>query len=119
MNRFSICLFSVAVLLPGVSQAAAPLALTSASPSSDSVAQGAPTVVELTFSGKVNPGSCGIQVRDTGGHRYDHGKPYAVNDPQHIAVGLKELLPGGYVVQWNAGGAGAAPVHGTYSFTVQ
>lgn len=95
----------------------AALSLTGASPSADSVAQGAPTAVELTFNGHIAASRSSIAVRDAVGTRYDRGHPYIVNDPQHIAIAIKELVPGRYTVQWKVAAPGSL-AHGNYSFEV-
>jgi methionine-rich copper-binding protein CopC len=103
-------------LAPALAQAHA--ALTDAAPSADSVAQGAPTVVELTFSDNVQPKSGRIMVKSADGRRVDANDVHAVSDARHLAVSLKTMLPGHYVVTWKATGADAAPLAGSYGFTV-
>ena len=104
------------ILAPGLAGAHA--ALTGAAPSADSVAQGAPDVVELTFSDDVQPKSGRILVKAAGGRRVDANDVHVVSDNKHLAVTLKTLLPGRYEVDWKATGADSAPLAGSYSFTV-
>jgi methionine-rich copper-binding protein CopC len=109
----------IAVLLslaPALAQARA--TLTDASPSPDSVAQGTPSAVELTFSDGVQPKSSRIVVKSADGRRVDGNDVHAVSDSKHLAVSLKILLPGHYVVNWKAVGADSAPLTGSYGFTV-
>lgn len=108
------------LLLPLLCLASAPaqVTLVGAAPSADSVAQGAPAVVELTFSQGVKPAQSRIMVRGGDGRRYDTGPDHWVDDSQHLAVALKLLTPGHYQVTWQVAGMNGQRAAGSYGFIV-
>jgi methionine-rich copper-binding protein CopC len=110
-------LLLVACLLTPALAPAGP-GLTNASPSADSVAQGTPSVVELTFSEPVQPKKCRIAVKGPDGKRADGNDTHIVEDPKHLAVSLKAALPGRYVVDWHVVSVSAQKAAGSYSFTI-
>ncbi len=109
-------LSALIIALPAAAFAHA--ALTAAAPSADSVAQGSPVVVELTFSEGIEPKFSRIQVRASDGHRVDANDSHMVDDNKHLAVTLKNLVPGKYLVSWKAVAIDSHTTQGSYSFTV-
>jgi methionine-rich copper-binding protein CopC len=110
-------LFTLApTLVPTLALAHA--ALTGAAPSADSVAQGSPVAVELSFSEGIEPKFSRIMVNNAAGQRVDANDPHVVDDNQHLAVSLKNLLPGKYLVTWKAVAVDTHVTQGSYSFTV-
>ncbi len=107
---------SLLMLAPALAHAAVGLA--GAAPSPDSVAQGAPGVVELTFSQPVAPKSCIIRVKGPDGTRVDRNDVHSVDDNTHMAVSVKQMMPGHYVVAWSATGTDRKHATGSYGFTV-
>ena len=103
-------------LLPAVARARA--RLISCSPSADSVAEGAPNVAVLDFSEAVRAAAGDITVKSASGQRMDEGGVRVVGSPQHLAVELKTLVPGRYVVHWRVTGTDSENSRGSYAFTV-
>ena len=119
MIRFR-ALIGVGGLLAGLPAAAqAHAALSAATPSADSVAQGAPTAVVLTFSEAIEPKFSQIMVKAADGKRVDGNDPHTVTDDKHLTVSLKGvLLPGVYRVSWKVTAEDTHKSNGGYSFTV-
>jgi methionine-rich copper-binding protein CopC len=106
------------LIMLAATPAMAHAALTGAAPSADSVAQGSPVAVELTFSEGIEPKFSRIVVKNASGQRVDANDPHLVDDDKHLAVGLKNLLPGKYLVTWRAVATDTHVTQGSYSFTV-
>jgi methionine-rich copper-binding protein CopC len=89
-----------------------------ASPSAGTELKTAPKAVTIEFTEPVEPRFSSIEVRDSSGARVDTGSPHAAGKPTSIAVDLKPLPPGTYIVVWRAASVDTHKTEGKYIFTV-
>ncbi len=122
MNR-RVRLAVVAVVLaaagafPAVASAHAVLERTT--PVASATVPASPPRVTLTFDEAVEPRFAVISVTDAGGHQQVVGTPYAVpGDPDTLAINVKHLPQGWYLVYWRAISADGHPVRGAFTFAV-
>ena len=122
MNR-RVRLAVVAVVLaaagafPAVASAHAVLERTT--PVASATVPASPTRVTLTFDEAVEPRFAVISVTDAGGHQQVVGTPYAVpGDPDTLAINVRHLPQGWYLVYWRAISADGHPVRGAFTFAV-
>ena len=80
-----------------------------------------PQLVRLYFSEQPEPSLSTIRVLDTGGRTYQTGRPVSVEgDPLSLAVGVRTLPTGVYVVNWRIVSAVDGHVTaGAYAFGVR
>jgi copper transport protein len=76
-----------------------------------------PKEVVLTFSEPVKIRFGGVRVFDSSLKRVDTGEPRFVND-HTVAIGVKRLADGGYIVAWRVISADTHPVRGAFRFDV-
>lgn len=93
--------------------------LESSSPADQSVLEGSPARVLLTFSEPVTLVTGAIRVFDASGDRVDSGLASHAGSPAQVAIALKPNLPSGsYAVAWRVISADTHPVHGGFTFSV-
>ncbi len=79
-----------------------------------------PKAVEITFTEGVEPSFSSIVVQDAQGQRVDTGDVHSASgDGLRLAVGLKPLPPGTYMVIWHAVSVDTHKTEGRFAFTVQ
>jgi methionine-rich copper-binding protein CopC len=100
-------------------QASAHAFLKASEPDVGSTVQQAPTQVQITFTQGVEPSFSTLQVKDASGARVDTGTPHLDGDNRHLAVALKPLAAGSYLVVWHAVSVDTHKTQGTFSFTVK
>lgn len=94
--------------------------LESSSPADQSVLEGSPARVRLTFSESVTLVTGSLRVFDSEGKRVDEGLPTQPGSSANVAVDLKPDLPSGsYAVAWRVISADTHPVHGGFVFSVR
>ncbi|HET8931066.1 MAG TPA: copper resistance protein CopC [Acidimicrobiales bacterium] len=94
--------------------------LESSSPSDQSVLEGSPARVRLSFSEPVTLVTGALRVFDAAGTRVDEGLPSHAGSSSQVAVRLKpDLHAGSYVVSWRVISADSHPVHGGFVFSVR
>ena len=78
-----------------------------------------PTRVTLTFDEAMEPRFAVISVTDANGNQQTQGSPYAVpGDPDTLAINVRHLPQGWYLVYWRAISADGHPVRGAFTFAV-
>jgi methionine-rich copper-binding protein CopC len=93
--------------------------LKDAVPSVGSTVPTAPGEVVITFTEGVEAGFSRIAVQDAAGARVDSGAVHTVGgDETKLAVPLRKLGPGTYVVTWHATATDTHKTQGKFSFTV-
>ena len=92
----------------------------SSAPQSDATVKPAPAEVSITFSEEVNPSLSLIVVDDAGGAQVDKGDSHIVGgDAKQLAVDLKPLQAGTYMVLWTSVAADDGhKLTGKFKFTV-
>ena len=92
--------------------------LQAAQPAVGSTVRTAPTQVTIDFTEGVEPAFSSIVVTGPDG-RVDDGKPAHLDGGDtRLAVGLRHLKPGAYVVTWHAVAIDTHHTQGTFRFTV-
>ncbi len=100
--------------------AAAHAILESSSPADQSVLEGSPARVRLSFSEPVTLVAGALRVFDSSGERVDQGLASHAGSSSQVAVDLKpDLHSGSYVVAWRVISADSHPVHGGFVFSVR
>lgn len=118
MRRASLTLLLCALAL-WPSSASAHAELVSSDPSADSVLEGSPERVTLTFTEEPLPDPSSIEVTDSKGNDVTDGRR-ATAAGDALSVGLRSGLPSGlYTVRWNVATADGHVVSGSYSFAVK
>jgi copper transport protein len=113
--------FLAALLLVGLAAApaSAHAVLVSTDPPAGAVLDRAPAAVSLRFGEPVEASFGAIRVYDAAARRVDDG---AVRHPaghgDTVAVALRPLAEGAYVVTWRVISADSHPVHGAFTFRV-
>lgn len=113
--------FLLALLTLGLlaAPASAHAVLVSTDPAAGAVLDRAPAAVTLTFAEPVEAALGGVRVYDAAARRVDDG---GVHHPggrgESVAVGLRPLPDGAYVVTWRVVSADSHPVHGAFTFRV-
>ncbi len=102
-------------ILPGAASAHAFLA--KAVPGVGSTVASAPAELSIDFTQGVEPAFSRIEVSDAGGARVDRNDVHAQGDSR-LAIGLKPLPPGRYLVSWQAISVDTHRTQGSFSFTV-
>ncbi len=117
--------FVVATILFGlVTISSAPVAgahavLETSSPADQSVVEGSPERVVLSFNEPVTFGVGAIRVFDSAGERVDEGVTTYEGESSKIGIALQpELASGSYAVAWRLISADSHPVHGGFVFSV-
>ncbi len=122
MNRWArlavvAMVLAAAGAFPAVASAHAVLERTT--PVASATVPASPTRVTLTFDEAVEPRFAVISVTDAGGHQQVVGTPYAVpGDPDTLAIDVRHLPQGWYLVYWRAISADGHPVRGAFTFAV-
>ena len=113
-----LLVFAVAGLLPATASAHAVLEKTD--PVASATVASSPSRVTLTFDEPVEPRFAVISVTDADGHQQANlGPPYALpGDPDTLAVDVRHLPQGWYLVYWRAISADGHPVRGAFTFAV-
>ncbi len=94
-------------------------ALLRTSPQASGTVNGSPARVALSFSEVIEPKFAIISVTDAGGHQQVSGSPYRLaSDPSTLAVGVRHLPAGWYLVYWRVISADGHPVRGAFTFAV-
>jgi methionine-rich copper-binding protein CopC len=101
------------------SQASAHAFVKTASPAAGSVVSQPPGQVVIDFTEDVEPAFSSIIVQDASGARVDDAKVHLVGGRTHLAVDMKSLLPGKYIVTWRATATDTHKTNGIYDFTVK
>lgn len=118
-------LIGVSILLLGFSISSATIAsahaiLESSSPADQSVLEGSPARVVLTFSEPVTFVAGSLRVFDAAGKRVDRGVVSHAGASNQAAVDLApDLATGSYAVAWRVISADTHPVHGGFVFSVR
>ncbi len=78
----------------------------------------APAEVAIDFTEGVEPAFSSIVVTDPGGGRVDQGRPHLEAGDARLAIAMKPLPPGRYLVAWHAVAVDTHRTEGSFSFTV-
>ena len=106
-------------LVPTLPRAAAAHAfLARATPAVGSTVAAAPAELSIDFTQGVEPAFSRIEVSDAGGARVDRNDVHAEGGDSRLAIGLKPLPPGRYLVSWQAVSVDTHRTQGSFSFTV-
>lgn len=117
--RFLSLAAAALILAAGPTLALAHAHLDTASPSGTVVEATAPTEIVLGFTERLELSLAVIEVTDAAGTRVDDGAVRSVGDDGHtIAIGLKPLGPGTYLVSWAVTSVDTHRSEGSYSFVV-
>jgi copper transport protein len=105
------------LVLPAVAGAHASLLHTT--PDASVTTNGPPSQVTLTYSESIEPRFSIVSVTDVNGHQVTSGVPAREpGSPQTLAVPLKTLPAGWYLVLWRVISADGHPVRGAFTFAV-
>src|SRR4051812_908284 len=119
MRRFAAgLLLMVVVLLGAAAPASAHAGLVGTDPPAGAALDQAPDKVTLRFTEPVVADPGAVRVYDTHGQRVDSGELTHPGGPSTVAVGLKDVGDGGYVVTWRVISADGHPVTGGITFRV-
>lgn len=116
LRRVALLCAGLVPALPGA--AAAHAFLAKASPAVGSTVPSAPAELSIDFTQGVEPAFSRIEVSDASGARVDRNDPHAEGGDSRLAVGLKPLPPGRYLVSWQAVSVDTHRTQGSFSFTV-
>ena len=105
------------LLLLAGGEAAAHAFLDHAEPAVGSTVATPPTEVVLTFTRKLDPASCTIEITDAGGQRLDAAKPDVAGTVMRVA--LAALPPGTYRVKWRVRSADGHVTDGAFTFQIR
>ncbi|MDQ1710760.1 MAG: copper transport protein [Frankiaceae bacterium] len=118
-RRATVALVALLALGLAAPAASAHAVLVSTDPAAGAVLDRAPAAVTLRFGEAVEASFGAIRVYDANARRVDDG---AVGHPgghgNTVAVGLRPLTNGAYVVTWRVVSADSHPVHGAFTFQV-
>lgn len=90
-----------------------------ASPAVGSSVPAAPTVVNLRFTQNLEPAFSTVTVTDKAGQRVDlDNVQVPQGQPTQLQVGLKQLPPGTYTVQWHVVSVDTHTTDGHFTFDV-
>lgn len=90
-----------------------------ANPAVGSSVPAAPTVVNLRFTQNLEPAFCTVTVTDKGSQRVDlDNVQVPQGQPTQLQVGLKQLPPGTYTVQWHVVSVDTHITDGHFNFEV-
>ncbi|MDX6494984.1 MAG: copper transport protein [Gaiellales bacterium] len=107
------------LLLVPAQAAWAHAALLRTSPQASGTVNGSPARVSLGFSEVVEPKFAIISVTDAAGHQQVSGSRYRLpTDPSTLAVPVRHLPAGWYLVYWRVISADGHPVRGAFTFAV-
>ena len=99
--------------------ASAHAVLEKTTPLASATVPASPARVTLTFDEAVEPRFAVISVTDANGNQQTQGSPYAVpGDPDTLAINVRHLPQGWYLVYWRAISADGHPVRGAFTFAV-
>jgi copper transport protein len=88
-------------------------------PQASVTVNGSPSQVSLTYSEVVEPRFAIVSVTDAAGHQQVSGSPHHLpSDPTTLAVPVRHLAAGWYLVYWRVISADGHPVRGAYTFAV-
>lgn len=89
------------------------------SPAVGSTVHAAPTEVAIDFDDELEGAFSTISVQDAAGRKVDDGKSrLAPRDKRHLSVGVADLPPGTYRVEWRATDTDTHRTQGHFAFTV-
>ena len=116
-------LLAIALALAGAVAGAAPAGAHAnyvrSNPAADARLVRPPAEVRVSFSEPPDPKGSQIQVLDDKGQRWDLGLVSASEEPNGLAVGLKPIGDGGYLVAWTAVSAvDGHETKGSFAFVV-
>ena len=116
-------LLAIALALAGAVAGAAPAGAHAnyvrSNPAADARLVRPPAEVRVSFSEPPDPKGSQIQVLDDKGQRWDLGAVTASEEPNGLAVGLKPIGDGGYLVAWTAVSAvDGHETKGSFAFVV-
>ncbi len=106
----------LAPILPRAASAHAFLA--KAVPGVGSTVASAPAELFIDFTQGVEPAFSRIEVSDAAGARVDRNDAHTEGGDSRLAIGLKPLPPGRYLVSWQAVSVDTHRTQGSFSFTV-
>ncbi len=113
----AVAAFACALVLPQAAWAHA--ALLHTSPQASGTLATSPRQVALTYDEAVAPKFAVISVTDARGRQETTGSPIALpSDPDTIAVPVRHLPEGWYLVYWRVISADGHPVRGAFTFAV-
>jgi copper transport protein len=94
-------------------------ALLRTTPQASGTVNGSPAKVTLTYDEAVEPRFAIISVTDAAGRQEIAGSPHALaTDPRTLAVALRHVGQGWYLVYWRVISADGHPVRGAFTFAV-
>ena len=112
-------LLSVLLAFGVAGSASAHAFLKKASPAVGSTVRTAPAELTIQFTEGVEPAFSSIMVTDSGGTRMESGSVHlSPGGDSTLAVGLKPLHAGAYVVTWHATSTDTHKTEGHFSFSV-
>ncbi|HVZ51527.1 MAG TPA: copper homeostasis periplasmic binding protein CopC [Pseudolabrys sp.] len=116
--RKIITLVCLTVALAAQQFAQAHAMLDHASPAVGSTVATPPQEVVLWFTEQLEPAFSTIEVRGPGGMLVSTGRAQVGGDKTQMHVGLKQLAPGNYKVNWRALSVDTHRTQGSFSFHV-
>jgi copper transport protein len=117
MRRALLLALPAALLLPA--SAFAHAALLKTDPSASATLDKAPTHVALTYSEAVEPRFAIVSVTNAAGTQETDGPPArSATNPDELAVPLRHVSQGWYLVFWRVISTDGHPVRGAFTFAV-
>ncbi len=110
---------AVAGLALGGGRASAHAFLKKANPAVGSTLEQAPDQVVIDFTEGVEPRFSTIIVQDASGARMDQGAAHLDGGEARLAIGLKPLKPGTYLVVWHVVATDTHKTEGRFTFSVK
>ena len=94
--------------------------LRTAAPAVGSTVQASPPEVAITFTEGVEPRFSTIEVQDAAGRRVDRNDVHTtLGDNKVLSVGVPQLAPGLYTVNWHATAVDTHKTEGKFQFTIR
>ncbi len=114
-----LCGLAAVVFLAAPASAWAHAALLRTSPSASVTLNQPPAMVTLTYSERVEARFSVVSVTDAGGHQQATAPPsHPPTNPDGVAVPVRHLPEGWYLVFWRVISADGHPVRGAFTFAV-
>ena len=119
MNRISITLMTMAILLAGARVAGAHAFLERADPRVGSTVRTSPAQMRLWFTERLEPAFSSVQVVNEAGQRVDKGDSQVdAATPKQLRISLSPLPPGTYKVIWRVLSVDTHITEGSFTFRV-
>jgi copper transport protein len=113
----ALAVLAALALVPAAASAHAYLIRTV--PAASVVLSSSPATVQLTYDEAVEPRFALVSVTDVAGHQQTTGRPTrSPGDPDTLAVPVRRLPEGWYLVYWRAISVDGHPVQGAFTYAV-